>query len=111
VDTVAEPLSSAALDALGDATRRSIVEMLSGGPASVQSIADRLPISRPAVSRHLRLLKAAELVVDEPVGTQRVYRLRAEGLDAIRAYFEQLWSEASARYRIAVENLDAKGRP
>jgi DNA-binding transcriptional ArsR family regulator len=108
---VAEPVSSAALDALGDATRRTIVEMLSAGPASVQSIADRLPISRPAVSRHLRLLKAAELVVDEPVGTQRVYRLRADGMDAIRAYFEQLWSEAAARYRIVVENIGDDNPP
>ena len=103
-----EPASSAALDALGDSTRRSIVEMLAVGPASVQSIADRLPISRPAVSRHLRLLKEAALVVDEPVGTQRVYRLRPEGMEAIRSYFEQLWAEATTRYRIAVENIDAQ---
>ncbi len=101
-----EPVSSAALDALGDSTRRTIVEILAAGPASVQSIADRLPISRPAVSRHLRLLKEAALVADDPVGTQRVYRLRPEGVDAIRAYFEQLWGEAATRYRLAVENLD-----
>ena len=101
-----EAVSSAALDALGDSMRRSIVELLAGGPASVQSIADRLPISRPAVSRHLRLLKQAELVIDEPVGTQRVYRLRPDGMEAVRAYFVQLWDEAAARYRLAAENLD-----
>jgi len=99
-------VSSAALDALGDSTRRTIVEMLAVGPASVQSIADRLPISRPAVSRHLRLLKQAELVVDEPVGAQRVYRLRPEGIHAVRAYFEQLWGESTMRYRLAVENTE-----
>ncbi|MCU1430506.1 MAG: transcriptional regulator, ArsR family [Actinomycetia bacterium] len=103
---MAEALSSAALDALGDSTRRAIVELLAVGPASVQSIADRLPISRPAVSRHLRLLKQAALVIDEPVGAQRVYRLRADGMNAIRAYFEGLWGEAATRFRLAVENLD-----
>ncbi len=106
-----QPVSSAALDALGDSTRRTIVEILAAGPASVQAIADRLPISRPAVSRHLRLLKEASLVADDPVGTQRVYRLRPEGVDAIRAYFEQLWGDATARYRIAVENLDRDPAP
>jgi len=105
-----EAMSSTALDALGDPTRRAIVEILATGPASVQSIADRLPVSRPAVSRHLRLLKQAALVVDEPVGAQRVYRLRADGMDAIRAYFEGLWGEATTRYRLAVENVDPRGR-
>ena len=106
-----EPVSSAALDALGDSTRRTILEMLATVPASVQTIADRLPISRPAVSRHLRLLKQAALVADEPVGAQRVYRLRADGADAIRAYFEQLWGDATTRYRLTVENLDEPGSP
>ena len=101
---VTEPAS--ALDALGDANRRAIVEVLSGGPASVQSIADRLPISRPAVSRHLRLLKGAGLVDDEAVGTRRLYSLRTEGVDAIRSYFETMWNEAATRYRLTTENLD-----
>jgi DNA-binding transcriptional ArsR family regulator len=103
---VAEAVSSAALDALGDSMRRSIVELLAAGPASVQSIADQLPISRPAVSRHLRLLKEAELVIDDPVGTLRVYRLRPDGVEAVRAYFAQLWGDAAARYRLAAENID-----
>ncbi len=103
---MAEPLAAAALDALGDPTRRAIVEILAGRPASVQSIADRLPISRPAVSRHLRLLKEADLVVDEPDGARRIYRLRPEGADALQAYFARLWGEAAARFRLTVENLD-----
>jgi DNA-binding transcriptional ArsR family regulator len=107
---VADLRSAAALEALGDANRRAIVEILARGPQSVQVIADRLPISRPAVSRHLRLLKQAELVTDEAVGTQRVYALRAEGVIAIRAYFEQLWGDAAARYRITAENTGRKRR-
>jgi DNA-binding transcriptional ArsR family regulator len=93
-----------ALDALGDPNRRAIVEILSHGGQSVQQIADRLPISRPAVSRHLRLLKGAGLVADRPVGTRRIYQLRAEGVDAIREYFSQTWDQAIARYRILAEN-------
>jgi DNA-binding transcriptional ArsR family regulator len=99
--------SSSALDALGDANRRAIVEVLSAGPASVQSIADRLPISRPAVSRHLRLLKDAGLVDDEAVGTRRLYALRSEGVDAVRDYFEAMWNDAATRFRITAENLDS----
>ena len=94
----------AALDALGDPTRRTILELLSREPSSVQALADQLPISRPAVSRHLKLLKGARLVDDEAAGTQRVYRLRPEAIAEIRAYFERLWSDAAARYRLATEN-------
>jgi DNA-binding transcriptional ArsR family regulator len=93
-----------ALDALGDPHRRAILELLAGGESSVQALADRLPISRPAVSRHLRVLKQAALVDDEAHGTQRIYRLRADGVDAVRAYFQTLWGEAAARYRLAAEN-------
>ncbi len=102
--------SSAALDALGDPMRRSIVELLAKGPASVQQVADQLPVSRPAVSRHLRLLKEADLVVDEPDGTRRVYRLRPEGVEAVRAYFEQVWNDAAMRFRLVAENTEPDGR-
>ncbi|MBX3284324.1 MAG: metalloregulator ArsR/SmtB family transcription factor [Acidimicrobiales bacterium] len=95
-----------ALEALGDPNRRAILEILAGGPSSVQGIADRLPISRPAVSRHLRLLKEAELVADHPHGTQRRYELRAEGVEAVRAYFAQVWGEAAARFTLTAENLE-----
>ena len=100
---------SAAFDALGDPTRRAILEVLAAGPASVQSIADHLPVSRPAVSRHLKLLKDAELVEDEAVGTRRLYRLRGEGVDAIAEYFALLWGDASSRFRLVVENTRERG--
>jgi DNA-binding transcriptional ArsR family regulator len=93
-----------ALDALGDANRRAIVEILSGGGRSVQQIADQLPISRPAVSRHLRLLKDAGLVIDQADGAKHIYELRDEGVDAIRRYFEEVWDHAIARFRILAEN-------
>ena len=99
-----EPLENNALDALGDPMRRAIVEILRDGSHSVQQIADRLPVSRPAVSRHLRLLKQAELVTDRPDGTRRVYELRPEGLDAVRAYLEQVWRDAATRFRLVAEN-------
>lgn len=101
--------SAAAFEALGDPTRRAILEVLAAGPASVQSIADRLPVSRPAVSRHLRLLKDAELVQDEAVGTRRLYRLRGEGVEAMASYFEQLWGDAARRFRLVVENTAEAG--
>lgn len=106
---MADPAPSEALDAMGDPTRRAIVEVLAAGPASVQSIADRLPVSRPAVSRHLRLLRDADLVADEAEGTRRIYHLRPEGVAALRAYFDRLWTEASARFRLTVENLEDPG--
>jgi DNA-binding transcriptional ArsR family regulator len=91
-------------DALGDPHRRAIVELLRTGDRSVRELADELPISRPAVSRHLRLLKQAGLVVDRPEGTRRLYRLHDEGIDAVRAYLEQVWGEAAARYKLLADN-------
>jgi DNA-binding transcriptional ArsR family regulator len=93
-----------ALDALGDANRRAIVEILSHGGRSVQQIADDLPISRPAVSRHLRLLKDAGLVIDQADGTRHIYQLRDEGIEAIRQYFKDVWDQAIVRFRIVTEN-------
>ena len=87
--------ASEALDALGDANRRAIVQILSGGGRSVQEIADELPISRPAVSRHLRLLKGAGLVEDRPDGTRHIYELQGDGVQAIRSYFEAVWDNAA----------------
>jgi DNA-binding transcriptional ArsR family regulator len=80
------------------------VELLGGGGRSVREIADELPISRPAVSRHLRLLKNAGLVVEEPSGTRRIYRLHADGVAAVQAYLERVWGEAAARFRLLAEN-------
>ena len=80
------------------------MELLGGGDRSVGELADELPISRPAVSRHLRLLKQAGLVTDRAEGTRRLYRLHDEGIEAVRAYLEQVWGEAAARFRLAAEN-------
>jgi DNA-binding transcriptional ArsR family regulator len=95
-------------EALGDANRRAIVTLLGQGGRSVQDIADALPISRPAVSRHLRLLKEAGLVTEEPHGTRRIYRLHDEGVEAVRAYLEQVWGDAASRFRLMAENTNAK---
>jgi DNA-binding transcriptional ArsR family regulator len=97
-------------DALGDPNRRAIVELLGRGGRSVREIADELPISRPAVSRHLRLLKTAGLVVDEAAGTRRVYRLDELGAEAVRDYLERVWGEASARFRVVAENKPRRPR-
>jgi DNA-binding transcriptional ArsR family regulator len=91
-------------DALGDATRRRIVQLLGDRPRSVSALAGELPVSRPAVSRHLRLLKEAGLVEEEAAGTRRIYRLRPDGADAVRTYLEQLWGEAAARFQLMAEN-------
>ena len=95
-------------EALGDPNRRAIVELLGQGSRSVREIADALPISRPAVSRHLRLLKTAGLVVEEPVGTRRIYRLHDEGVDAVRTYLEQVWGDAAARFKLVADNTRRK---
>ena len=97
-------------NALGDPNRRAIVELLGSGERSVQEIADVLPISRPAVSRHLRLLKRAGLVREEPVGTRRVYRLHDEGIEAVRTYLEQVWGDAAARFTLLASNTSRPRR-
>lgn len=97
-------------EALGDANRRAIVELLGSGGRSVQEIADELPISRPAVSRHLRLLKQAGLVVETPAGTRRIYRLDDLGVEAVRKYLEQVWGEAATRFRLVAENATKRRR-
>jgi DNA-binding transcriptional ArsR family regulator len=91
-------------DALGDPNRRRIVELLASGERSVQELADALPISRPAVSRHLRLLKDAGLVSGEAHGTRQLYRLEGAGVKAVRAYLESVWGEAMTRFRLVAEN-------
>jgi DNA-binding transcriptional ArsR family regulator len=93
-------------EALGDPNRRAILSLLGSGERSVHEIAGSLPISRPAVSRHLRLLKKAGLVTEEPRGTRRIYRLQDEGLAAVRAYLEQVWGDAAARFRLVAENTE-----
>ena len=97
-------------DALGDPQRRTILRLLGEGERSVGELAADLPISRPAVSRHLRVLREAGLVREEPRGTRRIYALQAEGVDAVRAYLEQVWGEAAARFRLTAENTPERGR-
>ena len=92
------------VDALGDPHRRALVEMLGARGRTVREIAEGLPISRPAVSRHLRLLKSAGLVVDEPRGTRRIYRLHDQGIEAVQAYLERVWGDAVARFRLVADN-------
>jgi DNA-binding transcriptional ArsR family regulator len=96
-------------EALGDPNRRAIVELLGDRERSVQELADALPISRPAVSRHLRLLRSAGLVVEEPRGTRRIYRLHDDGVEQVRAYLERVWGDASARFRLVAENTTGSG--
>lgn len=94
---------SAVLDALGDPTRRAIVERLSHGPRAVGELAGGLPVSRPAVSQHLRVLKVAGLVTDEAVGTRRLYRLAPQGVETLRGYLDRVWGDALAAFARAVE--------
>jgi DNA-binding transcriptional ArsR family regulator len=91
------------LDALGDATRRAIVEHLLRGPVSVGRLADEFPVSRPAISQHLRVLKQASLVTDQVLGTRRVYQLNPEGFETLRSYFDQFWSIALTAFQQKVE--------
>ena len=96
-------------DALSDQHRRQILRLLARSERSVSEIAETLPISRPAVSRHLRVLKDAGLVGEQPVGTRRIYRLEAEGMVAIQRYLRQVWGEAATRFRLVAENTEPRG--
>ncbi len=98
-------LAGDAFDALGDPNRRQILQLLRAGDQSVQQLADALPISRPAVSRHLRLLKQAGLVTELARGTRRIYRLHDEGVEAVQAYLEGVWGEAAVRFRLTASNV------
>ena len=91
------------MTALGDPTRRAIFESLAERPRAVGELADDLPVSRPAVSQHLKVLKDAGLVIDRPAGTRRIYHLDPEGVGALRAYFDQFWTRALTAYKATVE--------
>jgi DNA-binding transcriptional ArsR family regulator len=97
-------MSADPFDALGDPNRRAILALLGTHERSVGQLADALPISRPAVSRHLRVLKDAGLVTDRPEGTRRLYALHDQGADAVRAYIEQVWGDAATRFKLAADN-------
>jgi DNA-binding transcriptional ArsR family regulator len=91
------------VSALGDPTRRAIFEQLRDGPKAVGELAKGLPISRPAVSQHLRVLKEAGLVSDEPDGARRLYRIDPGGLAALRAYVDSFWTDALAEFSAEAE--------
>jgi DNA-binding transcriptional ArsR family regulator len=93
----------AGLDALGDATRMAIFQKLAGGPFAVNELARTLPVTRPAVSQHLRVLKDAGLVTDSKAGTRRLYRLNPEGVARLRAHFDQMWTSAMSAFQAAAE--------
>ncbi len=93
----------AGLDALGDATRMAIFQKLSGGPIAVNELARMLPVSRPAVSQHLRVLKDAGLVMDTKAGTRRLYQLDPEGVARLRTHFDQMWTRAMSAFQAAAE--------
>jgi DNA-binding transcriptional ArsR family regulator len=93
----------AGLDALGDATRMAIFQKLAAGPIAVNELARAMPVSRPAVSQHLRVLKDAGLVMDSKAGTRRLYQLNPEGVARLRAHFDQMWTKAMSAYQTALE--------
>src|SRR5215470_9794996 len=93
-----------ALAALADPTRRRVFECLKSGPQSVGAIARRMPVSRPAVSQHLKVLKEAGLVADRPEGTRRVYYIDPNGLGALRQWLDQFWDQALAAFQAEVES-------
>jgi DNA-binding transcriptional ArsR family regulator len=97
-----------ALQALGDPTRRSVLEQLRGGPKAVGEIAALLPVSRPAVSQHLRVLKEAGLVTERQDGTRRLYRVDPDGLAGLREYLEAFWEEALASFKAAAEAQEGR---
>ena len=94
--------------ALGNPQRREIVQLLARRPRSVQEISDRLPISRPAVSRHLKVLSQAGLVSVEGSGNRNVYRLDSRGAEDALAYLNRLWGDATTRFRIFAENTERR---
>ena len=113
--TAAEgPAEARGFEALSDPNRREILRILSGGDKPVREIADAMTISRPAVSRHLRLLKDAGMVAERAQGTRRIYCLQERGIEAVREYLDRIWGEAAARFRLLAENTQAmigRGEP
>jgi DNA-binding transcriptional ArsR family regulator len=96
------------LTALGDATRRAILERLVTGPLAVGELAREFPMSRPAISQHLRVLKHAHLVTDRAVGTRRLYAVNPDAIDALRQYFDRFWTKALAAFQQRIEERSGK---
>jgi DNA-binding transcriptional ArsR family regulator len=98
----------AQLDALGDATRRAILSRLLKGPLPVGKLAREFPVSRPAISQHLRVLKRADLVTDRAAGTRRVYAVNPAAIDSLRQYFDRFWVQALTAFKKRIEERPAK---
>ncbi len=98
------------LDALGDPTRRAILARLLGGPMPVGRLAREFPVSRPAISQHLRVLKEARLVADRPEGNRRLYRLNPEGFESLHAYFDRFWTQALDAFKEKAEQRRPRRR-
>ena len=92
--------------ALGDPTRRAIFARLAEHPRAVGELASELPVSRPAVSQHLKVLKEAGLVVDRPAGNRRIYRLDPNGVEVLRAQLDSFWNQALATYKALAEQIE-----
>jgi DNA-binding transcriptional ArsR family regulator len=103
--------AAAVFAALGDPTRRAIFERVAAQPQSVSELAAELPVSRPAVSQHLRVLKEAGLVTDGAAGTRRIYRMNPQGLHHLRAYLDHFWTAALAAFKTAAEQPPKERRP
>jgi DNA-binding transcriptional ArsR family regulator len=103
-----EPYEERVLDALGDPTRRAVFKRLRAGARSVGEIADGMDVSRPAVSQHLKVLKAARLVTDRAEGTRRLYAVDRRGVEALRKWLEGFWDDALAAFKQAAEREAAK---
>jgi DNA-binding transcriptional ArsR family regulator len=99
------------LTALADPTRRRLFELLGGGPLAVGELAERLPVSRPAVSQHLKVLKEAGLVVERPEGARRLYSARMGGVAELHSYLERMWGEALDRYKRAADQKTRRSPP
>ncbi len=100
-----------AFDALGDPTRREVFRLLRGGERSVGELATEVPVSRPAVSQHLRVLKEAQLVIDRPDGVRRLYSVRPTGLEALRSELETMWDDALAAFADAADEPARRTAP
>ena len=94
--------------ALGDPTRRAIFERLAGRARAVGDLAREMPVSRPAVSQHLKVLKKAGLVIDRPVGSRRLYQVDPDGIGALRAYLDRFWNRALVAFKAAVEEANVE---
>jgi DNA-binding transcriptional ArsR family regulator len=100
-----------AWDAMGDRTRRAILELLAEHPCAVGELAEQLPVSRPAVSQHLKVLKDTGLVSDETVGTRRIYRLNPAGVQALRDQLDTFWNRAMANYDAVIGEPTTEDQP